>query len=56
MTTQEANHEYDMLKGNLNRMFTTKDSIEVENQYLWCEKRLRRLYLYHKERTEHLCE
>lgn len=56
MTKQEANNDYDLLLGNLNRMFVTNDSVEVENQYNWCMKRLRRLYLHHKERTEQQCE
>lgn len=47
MNKQEAHDEYDMLKGNVNRMFLTDDAAELVKMYEVAQKRIERIYEYH---------
>jgi hypothetical protein len=38
-------NEYDMLKGNINRMCTSDTTTELRDMYNWAKKRLENLYL-----------
>lgn len=49
---QSLNNEYDMLKGNINRMFVTDDYAELLKQYSVAISRLTRIYEGHKKRFE----
>lgn len=51
---QMADNEYDMLEGNINRMFLTKDRIELDSMYEFAKSRLASLYEYNRERIEKL--
>lgn len=51
---QMANNEHDMLRGNVNRMFITKDRIELDSMYDFAKSRLASLYEYNRERIENL--
>lgn len=50
MNVQEAYIEYDMLKGNINRMFVTDDIKELARMHEFAKKRLEELYEYHYAR------
>lgn len=52
MTIQELQNEYDMLKGNINRMFVTKDDEEFESGIKYAKKRLDTIYKGLKEIRE----
>ena len=43
-------YEYDMLKGNINRMFVTDDIKELACMHEFAKKRLEELYEYHYAR------
>lgn len=47
MNLQEARNEYDMLKGNVNRMFLTEEVAELVKMYEYAQKRLEKIYEYH---------
>lgn len=47
MDEKEVNIEYDMLQGNLNRMFLTNDVKELVVMYEFAQKRIQRIYEYH---------
>lgn len=47
MNDQAAHNEYDMLKGNVNRMFLTDDMDELVRMYEFAIKSLKNLYEYH---------
>lgn len=51
---QMANNEYDMLQGNVNRMFIAEDRIELDSMYDFAKSRLASLYEYNRERIEKL--
>lgn len=50
MTKQQASNEYDLLKGNINRMFVTNNCEEFEEMCVFAHKRLLRIidYNYHR--------
>lgn len=50
MNEQEAHNEYDMLRGNMNRMFLTDDVAELVKMYEFAQKRIERIYEYHYAR------
>lgn len=50
MKLQETRNEYDMLKGNVNRMFLTDEVAELVKMYEFAQKRLERIYEYHYAR------
>mgnify|MGYP001025873739 CR=1 FL=1 len=50
MELQETRNEYDMLKGNVNRMFLTEEVAELVKMYEYAQKRLEKIYEYHYER------
>ncbi len=50
MDYQEVHNEYDMLKGNINRMFLTDDAAELVKMYEFAQKRLERIRDYHVKR------
>lgn len=50
MSKQEAFNEYDMLKGNINRMFVTNNCEEFQKMYEFALKRLERIYDYNYHR------
>lgn len=50
MDYQEVHNEYDMLKGNINRMFLTDNAAELVKMYEFAQERLERIYVYHYER------
>ena len=50
MNVQESYIEYDMLKGNINRMFVTDDIKELACMHEFAKKRLEELYEYHYAR------
>lgn len=50
MTNQGAHNEYDMLRGNINRMFLTDDAAELVRMYEFAQKRLEIIYEYHYAR------
>lgn len=43
----EVRYEYDMLLGNMNRMFLTDDVNELFQMYNFAKKRIERIYKYH---------
>ena len=47
MTEKEAHDEYDVLKGNINRMFVTDDIKELHVQHEYAKKRIERIYDHH---------
>ena len=47
---KEKNITASMLAGNLNRMYTTTDPIELEDSYKFAKVNLEKLYLLNKER------
>ena len=47
MNLQETHNEYDMLKGNVNRMFLTDEVAELVKMYEFAQKRLEKIYEYH---------
>lgn len=50
MTKQEIFKEYDLLKGNINRMFVTNNCEEFQRMYEFAQKRLERIYDYNYHR------
>lgn len=44
-------NEYDMLKGNINRMFVSDDIDEVISMYEFAKKRLERIFSANHERV-----
>ncbi|MDE6601340.1 MAG: hypothetical protein K2K90_04085 [Lachnospiraceae bacterium] len=50
MNEQGAHNEYDMLRGNMNRMFLTDDVAELVKMYEVAQKRIERIYEYHYAR------
>jgi len=52
MNEQEAHDEYDMLRGNVNRMFLTDDVAELVKMYEFAQKRIERIYKYHCARLD----
>lgn len=50
MNLRETHNEYDMLKGNVNRMFLTDEVAELVKMYEFAQKRLERIYEYHYAR------
>ena len=50
MDEQEVRNEYDMLRGNINRMFLTDDAAELYVMYEFARKRIERIYDYHVAR------
>ena len=47
MTEKEAHVEYDLLKGDINRMFVTDDVKELQVEHEYAMKRIERIYDYH---------
>ena len=47
MDLREAHNEYDVLKGNVNRMFLTDEVAELVKMYEFAQKRLEKIYEYH---------
>ena len=45
-----VDNEYDMLKGNINRMFVTDDKDEFFKMYDYAMIRLKRIYDFHFDR------
>lgn len=50
MNEREAHEEYEMLRGNINRMFLTDDVAELVKMYEFAQKRIERIYDYHVTR------
>ena len=50
MTEKEAHIEYDLLTGEMNRMFVTDDAAELEVLHDYAKKRIDRIYEYHFKR------
>ena len=50
MTDKEAHIEYDMLKGNINRMFLTDDTAELNDMYKFSKKRIEMIFEYNCDR------
>ncbi len=50
MSEKGAHNEYDMLKGNVNRMFLTDDVAELVKMYEFAQIRIKRIYEYHYAR------
>lgn len=50
MTDKEAHIEYDMLKGNINRMFLTDDTTELNDMYKFSKKRIEMIFEYNCDR------
>ena len=55
MTEKNAHIEYDMLKGNLNRMFLTDDVAELHVMHEFAKKRIEELFDYHYVRLNNKC-
>lgn len=55
MDEKETRFEYDLLKGNINRMFVTDDAAELYIQYEYAKKRIERIYDYHCKRLNNEC-
>lgn len=45
-----AYDEYDMLMGNINRMFNTDDAAELAKMHDFARKRIERIFEYHRKR------
>lgn len=50
----EVRDEYNMLKGNINRMFLTDDAAELVKMYEFAQKRLERIFDYHVKRINNV--
>lgn len=50
MDEKEVHFEYDLLKGNINRMFLTDDAAELHVMYEFAKKRIERIHNYHVTR------
>lgn len=50
MLNSEIRNEYDMLRGNINRMFICDDINELDDMLRFAKIRIERLYKYHHER------
>lgn len=50
MDEKEVHNEYDMLRGNMNRMFLTDDVAELVKMYEYAQKRIEKIYEYHYAR------
>lgn len=50
----EVRDEYNMLKGNINRMFLTDDAAELVKMYEFAQKRLERIHDYHVKRINNV--
>lgn len=50
MDEKEVHNEYDMLRGNMNRMFLTDDVAELVKMYEFAQKRIKKIYEYHYAR------
>ncbi len=50
MLDQEIRNEYDMLRGNINRMFICDDISELDEMFRVANIRIERLYEYHHAR------
>ena len=55
MTEKEAHVEYDLLKGDINRMFVTDDVKELHVEHEYAKKRIERIYDYHCARLNNEC-
>ncbi|MBD5502656.1 MAG: hypothetical protein HDR09_02570 [Lachnospiraceae bacterium] len=55
MTEKEAHVEYDLLKGDINRMFVTDDVKELHVEHEYAKKRLEMIYNYHCSRLNNEC-
>lgn len=51
MDLREAHNEYEMLLGNMNRMFLTDDEAELVKMYEFAKKRIEKIYKYHYARV-----
>lgn len=49
---REVTNEKNMLDGNINRMCVTKDIEELENMFVFAEKRVQRIYQYNLNRLK----
>lgn len=50
----EVRDEYNMFKGNINRMFLTDDAAELVKMYEFAQKRLERIFDYHVKRINNV--
>lgn len=50
MLDSEIRNEYDMLRGNINRMFVCDDINELDEMYRFAKIRIERFYEYHHAR------
>lgn len=55
MTSQEAHFQYDMLKGDINRMFVTDDAAELHVEYEYAKKRIKMIFDYNRTRLNNNC-
>ncbi len=50
MNEKEVHNEYDLLVGEMNRMFLTDDAAELEALHKYARKRVDRIHDYHVTR------
>ncbi|WP_313343607.1 hypothetical protein [Sedimentibacter sp.] len=50
MNKKEIDFEYNMLQGNINRMFLTDDYKELNTMYLFAKRRLDEIHTYNYNR------
>ena len=55
MNEKAIHNEYDLLTGEMNRMFVTDDAAELEVLHDYAKKRIDRIYEYHFERLNNKC-
>ncbi len=55
MTEKEAYVEYDLLKGDINRMFVTDDAMELHVEHEYAKKRIERIFDYNRTRLNNKC-
>lgn len=52
MNETVVSEEYEMLQGNINRMFLTDDAAELVQMYEFARTRLERIHDYHVRRID----
>ena len=55
MTEKESRVEYDLLIGDINRMFLTDDAAELHVEHEYARKRIERIFDYNHTRLNNKC-
>ena len=56
MSEKAIHNEYDMLMGEINRMFVTDDVEELKMMHEYAKKRIERIFDYHYSRLSNKCQ